>query len=48
MGTFDELIHKKVVLNSNDLNPQAVLLAKDSTIKVPISRPCLSYLAVFA
>lgn len=34
MGSFDELIEKKVVLDERDQNTQAILLHKDSAMKV--------------
>jgi len=34
MGSFDELIEKKLVLDTHDLNSKAALLAKDSNMKV--------------
>jgi hypothetical protein len=36
MGSFDELIEKKVVLDETDRNPEAILLHKDSAMKVTI------------
>ena len=37
MGSFDELIEKKVVLDERDQNTQAILLHKDSAMKVMLS-----------
>lgn len=34
MGSFDELIEKKVVFDETDRNPEAILLHKDSAMKV--------------
>ena len=34
MGSFDDLIEKKVVIDETDKNINAVLLAKDSVTKV--------------
>ena len=36
MGSFDELIEKKVGLDETDRNPEAILLHKDSAMKVTI------------
>ena len=36
MGSFDELIEKNVVLDETDRNPEAILLHKDSAMKVTI------------
>jgi hypothetical protein len=37
MGSFDELIEKKVVFDERDQNTQAILLHKDSAMKVMLS-----------
>lgn len=34
MGSFDDLIEKKLVIDDNDKNADAALLAKDSVTKV--------------